>query len=407
MKMVTTFRRKCLSVGIIAVLCVIYYVSTWQSPSLHRQFGDKSVVLSNQIRAVQPHSEHSQLSTHIRLTIGNTTQTPPSERGVNVKKRIIILTTRRSGSSFVGQLFNEHPDMAYLFEPMQLIKFRVTLLELRVDVIRSYMKKIFGCAYSDALHDVKELPMRSSLLSHFVCASFLRHWKQGYDRYCTEADIKMAELVCRQARYVAVKTIRIYSPQLPLVHEYLQERVQIIHLHRDPRGVMSSRITIDQFKARQQRTVYIQKNLKSLVRKASTHCKRIRDAVERIAAWVSADPSLKQFYHVFRYEDFAYHPEARTKALYSSLGVELHSNVLAWIKKATVNNRGKAHLFYSTSRNSTQTAEAWRHKLPFDYVHAIQQLPNCQYVIRKLGYEFARSPEMLHNISLSLVREFG
>ena len=403
----STFRRKCLSISIIGVVCVIYYVSTWQSSPLHSQFGDKSVVLSNQIRAVQRLTEHSLISTHIRLTVGNTTQTPPPEHSVSDKKRIIILTTRRSGSSFVGQLFNEHPDMAYLFEPMQLIKFNGTLADLSVDVIRSYMKKIFGCAYSDALHDAKELPMRASFLSHFVCASFLRHWKQGYGRYCTEADIKLAEFVCQQARYVAVKTIRIYAQQLPLVQEYLQERVQIIHLHRDPRGVMSSRITIDQFKARQQRTVYIQKNLKLLVRKASTHCKRIRDAVEKISAWMSADPSLKQFYQVARYEDFAYHPEARTKALYASLGVELHSNVLAWIKKATVNNRGNAHLFYSTSRNSTQTAEAWRYKLPFYYVHAIQQLPNCQYVIRKLGYEFARSPQMLQNISLSLVREFG
>ncbi|KAK2189778.1 hypothetical protein NP493_97g01001 [Ridgeia piscesae] len=402
----TTCRRKYLSVTIVGVLCIVYYVSTWQSSRLHRPFGDKSVVLSNQIRAVQPLSEHSLTSKHVRRTVDNTTQTPPSERGVS-DKRIIILTTRRSGSSFVGQLFNEHPDIAYLFEPMQLIKFGGTLADLSVDVIRSYMKKIFSCAYSDALHDVKELPMRASFLSHFVCASFLRHWKQGHGRYCTEADIKLAEFICRLSKYVAVKTIRIYAKQLPLVQEYLRERVQIIHLHRDPRGVMSSRITIDQFKARQQRTVYIQKNVNTLVRKASTHCRRVRDAVERIAAWTSVEPSLKQFYHVVRYEDFAYHPEARTKALYASLGVELHSNVLAWIRKATVNNTSNGHLFYSTSRNSTQTAEAWRHKLPFYYVHAIQQLPNCQYVIRKLGYEFARSQEMLHNTSLSLVREFG
>lgn len=404
MKIMATCRRKFLGLSIVGVISLIYYISTWQSSSLHFPAGDASVVLANHIQAVPTLNKHKLIFKHVWRTVGNITMTKPPELGVG-KMRIVVLTTRRSGSSFVGQLLNEHPDIAYLFEPMQLIKSNDTWAEISIDVIKNYMKKMFSCAFSDALHDVKEVPVRESFLSPFVCSSFLRHWNQGYDRHCTGVDIKRAEFICTQARHVAIKVIRIYPLQLPLVKEYLQEKVQIIHLLRDPRGVMSSRITIDQFKAKQQRSMYILKNLNTLVRKAAYHCRRVRDALERLASWTAADSSLSQFYRLVRYEDFAYHPEARTRTLYSSLGLELHKNVLAWIRKATNSNRAYGRRFYSTSRNSTQTAEAWRNKLPFHYVRAVQELPNCQYVMQRLGYDFAKSQEMLQNSSLSLVRK--
>ena len=35
--------------------------------------------------------------------------------------RILIMTHHRSGSSFTGQLFNQHPDVFYMYEPLKIV----------------------------------------------------------------------------------------------------------------------------------------------------------------------------------------------------------------------------------------------------------------------------------------------
>ncbi|MEG7523238.1 MAG: hypothetical protein M3H12_09075, partial [Chromatiales bacterium] len=63
--------------------------------------------------------------------------------------------------------------------------------------------------------------------------------------------------MCKQTQYIAMKVIRMSPLQLVLVRKYLREEVQIIHLFRDPRGVISSRIVIDQHSAKQDLNIYI------------------------------------------------------------------------------------------------------------------------------------------------------
>ena len=393
-------RRQFVGLSIVGVISIVYYISTLQPTTLHLRFDDTSFVLDNHV-----HDRQTLIAKHTRRTDVNITTTRPNVQGGS-KKPILVLTTRRSGSSFIGQLLNEHPDVAYLFEPLQVIKTNDSLADISLSSINSYIKKLFSCAFTDALRDVEELPVYERMLSIPACTIFLRHWKQGtHDYHCWTGHIKRVQFMCRHTRYVAIKVIRIYPAQLVLIKKFLQEEIQIVHLLRDPRGVISSRITIDQYKAKQQRSAYIRENFDVLVGKASYHCKRVRDALVRLASWKAADPSFNDFYHLVRYEDFAYHPEDMARALYSSLGMSLHNNVLAWLREATTKrNKAVGRNFYSTSRNSTQTAEAWRNKLPFYFVSAMQELPNCQYVMRRLGYESAKSQEMLRNSSLSLVR---
>ena len=40
------------------------------------------------------------------------------------KKKFLIYTRYRSGSSFVGELFNHHPDNYYMFEPLKLLSLQ-------------------------------------------------------------------------------------------------------------------------------------------------------------------------------------------------------------------------------------------------------------------------------------------
>ena len=388
-----------LGLSIVGVIGIVYHISTLQLTTLHLPL-DEAIVLANHVHAVPAHSNNTITAKHIIRYGGNISTTRPKVQGSGNK--ILVLTKHRSGSTFIGQLLNEHPGIAYLFEPLRLMSNSLnTSARISVASIDSYMKKLFSCAFTDALHDVQK-PQR--FISSFACATFTRHWNKR-PRICSIDDLERVQLACKQARYVAIKVIRIYPEQLVLIKKFLQEEMQIVHLLREPRGVISSRITIVQYKANQQRSAYIRENFDVLVGKASNHCKSVRDTFVMLASWKAADPSFNDFYLLVRYEDLAYHPEDMARTLYSSLGISLHKNVLAWLRKATTTTEAVGHDFYSTSRNSMETAEAWRNKLPFYFVRAMQELPHCQYIMRRLGYEFAKSETMLHNRYFSLVQK--
>ena len=90
-----------------------------------------------------------------------------------------------------------------------------------------------------------------------------------------------------------------------------------------------------------------------------------------------------------------------TEYLFSNIDLKLHRNVIEWLRTATTSS--KPDKVYSSIRNSTATAEAWRNRLPFHFVRAMQELPDCQFVMRRLGYEFAETETRHLNRSVSLV----
>ena len=368
---------------------VINYSSKWQ-PVVSYNIGAN--LFSNDNTTAVP----SQNNNEIKLNRNSQTVNARPKTHNGDKKKIIVLTTMRSGSSFIGRIFHEHPDICYLFEPLQLVLDNNNILDNN-DRLNSFVQKLFSCAFTDALYDAEVLPSHDPYLTYRPCTTFLRYTDPRHNKECRRTDIERIEPLCRQARHVAMKLVRVVPSQLALIKEYLKEEVQIVHLNRDPRGVISSRIML--CKRKQQLSTYILLNFDKSVKKASDHCTRIRDAIVRLALWTAVEPSLSKFYHLIRYEDFAYHPQAMTKYLFSNIGLKLHRNVTEWLRTATTSSKS----VNCTTRNSTATAEAWRNKLPFHFVRAMQELPECQFVMRRLGYEFAETETMLLNRSVSLV----
>ena len=387
-----------ISVGfsVVSIVGVVFYITTLQRSALI--WSPDVATTEVPKHTITDRNEHQAAVQSITRTGDDVT---PAMLKVRDKKKILLLTTRRSGSSFVGQLLNEHPDITYLFEPLQLIASNQSSAYVGTRLVNNHLKKMFSCAFTSVLRNDDQQPARKSL-SHAECVTFLRHNQSAHD--CSVEDIRRVERICKQPnKHVAIKVIRIYQRQLSLVENFMREQGLVVHLVRDPRGVVSSRITIEQIKAKRQRSEFIPANYDALVRKAKSHCKRVRDALVRISSWTAATPSFNQLYHLVRYEDFAYHPESMTSNLYYFIGMSVHKDVVSWLRKATRVDAGNK--MYSTVRNSTRTAEAWRYKLPFYFVTAIQKLPDCQYVMHRLGYLVARSEPMLLDKSLSLITE--
>ncbi|XP_029780080.1 carbohydrate sulfotransferase 6 [Suricata suricatta] len=110
---------------------------------------------------------------------------PPSPAGGKERVHVLVLSSWRSGSSFVGQLFSQHPDVFYLMEPAwhvwtTLPQGSAPALHMAV---RDLVRSVFLCDMDvfDAylpwrrnLSDLFQFAVSRALCSPPACAAFPR-----------------------------------------------------------------------------------------------------------------------------------------------------------------------------------------------------------------------------------------
>ena len=115
------------------------------------------------------------------------------------------------------------------------------------------------------------------------------------------------------------------------------------------------------------------------------------------------DAIMKDRYVRVRYEDIATDPVRWARLLYRFAGMgDVPVEVFRWIQENTRDNtREEARDTYSTHRNSSATAQAWRHNLDFPVVNEIQRY--CVDVLSEAGYVEVREANQLQSNNHSLV----
>ena len=126
---------------------------------------------------------------------------------------------------------------------------------------------------TDALYNAEVLPGHDPYLTYRPCSIFLRCIDERHNRRCRLTDIERIEVVCRQARYVAMKVVRVFPSQLALFKKYSKEEVRIIHLNREPSGSSVPE------KGKQYLSKYIHRSFERIIKKASKHFTRIRGTI--------------------------------------------------------------------------------------------------------------------------------
>lgn len=217
---------------------------------------------------------------------------------------------------------------------------------------------------------------------------------------CQILNLTLASRVCRSKSHVSIKTVRI--PQvsdLRLLTEDPRLDLRIIHLVRDPRAILASRIAAftGQFiawkiwNATDKQPHYVD------LTQISRTC---QDMEYSVNIGLKKPTWLHGRYLLVRYEDLALNPEAKAKEIYKFLDVEIDNKVLTWISQNT-NATSSTKSKYSTSRDSKTTPESWRLHLGFDIVKTLQTL--CNKTLALLGYKIVQSEVELRNIRNSLV----
>ncbi|XP_069875554.1 carbohydrate sulfotransferase 6-like [Dipodomys merriami] len=349
---------------------------------------------------------------------------PSSPAGGPERVHVLVLSSWRSGSSFVGQLFSQHPDVFYLMEPAwhvwaALSQGSAAALQMAV---RDLVRSVFLCdmdvfeaylPWRRNLSDLFQWAVSRALCSPPACGAFPRgaiSSEAVCKPLCARQPFAAVREACRTYSHVVLKEVRFFDLRAlqPLLTDPALN-LRLVHLVRDPRAVFRSREQTAKALARDNGIVLgtngtwveADPRLRVVTEVCRSHV-RIADAALR-----KPPPFLRGRYLLVRFEDLARDPLTEIRALYAFAGLSLTPELQAWIHNITHGSGpgARREAFKTTSRDARNVSQAWRHELPFAKIRRVQEL--CAGALQALGYRPVFSEREQRDLALDLVLPRG
>ncbi|XP_031141399.1 carbohydrate sulfotransferase 6 [Sander lucioperca] len=337
----------------------------------------------------------------------------------NGKVHILLLSSWRSGSSFVGQVFSQHPSVFYLMEPAWHVWTKLQKPGARAlrMAVRDLLRSVFQCdlsvmeAYLPEQHNVSSLFMWShsrALCSPPACPLTPRNQFSNQTRCfqrCDARGLQAVEDACGTYSHVVLKEVRFF--ELESLYPLLQDPsldLRIIHLVRDPRAVVRSReesakaFVSDNAVVLEQRSIPAAEVQYQVMQEICRSHVRINER-----AILKPPPFLKGRYKMVRYEDVARNPLEEISAMYDFVGLEMTRQLEEWIYRVT-HGKGKGsrkEAFKITSRNAADVSQAWRTTMPHNKVRRIQEV--CKGAMSLLGYRTVNSEKEQKRLDIDVL----
>lgn len=292
--------------------------------------------------------------------------------------RNIIVTTWRSGSTFLGAILNSMPGNYHHFEP--LVNYGITVVRgPPYDEQAIYqLKQLLHCNYSN-LNEYVNFGAKHK----FVYSYNTRLWNYCYlhpghpnktrmiqrqpddPRFCSNANFLSS--FCRLFPLQSMKILRL---RLALAEQLLEDptlNVRIVFLVRDPRAMMSSR-------------------------KQCSWCSGNPDCEhtatvcgDLVFDYYTAKKFQTKYPHRFkvvRYEELSLQPFKLTEEILKFYGLPFDQMVVKYLESHTKQNIGN---IYSTFRDSSSTPFRWMYNLTYKEIDEIQS--NCSNAMELWGYK--------------------
>lgn len=318
---------------------------------------------------------------------------------------IIVLAFPRSGSTFLGEIFNHHPAVFYLFEPIgqvQTLFNQNSILEF--DFLSPYYQNIVFKAFED----INNCKFASDIYTRFVSWQNNRHrlalgsplcFRNGTSTVCEKLNTRQFEYICKNN--YTVLAAKILTPRLlnspgewnknlfDSCSSSGERECKIIHLVRDPRAVVDSLKELTFFKTSRDPT-----------RELSWYVEKVCHQME---SDIKIGKLMKAFspdgYKLIRFEDLARNPLRVVNGLYKFTGIKMLDTIEKWLQETTRIKRGNA---FSTSRNSQQVVSNWRTKMSPASVQIVEKY--CGRLMGQLNYELTgMSPKKQLDLNISLI----
>ncbi|XP_007887493.1 carbohydrate sulfotransferase 6 [Callorhinchus milii] len=345
------------------------------------------------------------------------TQTEARENKVH----ILILSSWRSGSSFVGQVFSQHPDVFYLMEPawhvwVNMYQNSAKILQMAVrDLVRSTFlcdMSVFNVYMPEhkLISNLFQWDVSRALCSPPACDHYQRTDLTNYltcKKHCNSSSFFKVEESCKTYSHVVLKEVRFFD--LSALYPLLTDpslNLKIIHLVRDPRAVIKSRdksvaallrdnaIILDtKGKAIDSKNAELS-NYQAMMEICRSHIQIHESATKK------APDFLKKRYMMIRYEDLVKDPLSEISELYKFAELNLTAKLRSWIYNIT-HGEGTGSAFKITPRNAKNLSQAWRTVMPFANVLKVQDV--CRGAMNVLGYRLVESEHEQKFLALDLV----
>lgn len=328
------------------------------------------------------------------------------------RRGVLIYAPTRSGSTFLGEFFNQHPSVYYLFEPLHSINHTSPN---STAVSKSVLSDLFHCNYSripeiykESVNDVYSncrsnvcFFTRSKFLWRNTELCKLKHPRCAVKKFSTPVLSK----VCRQSLLIGVKAVRFPSLAhlVPMLNSETLN-LKVIQLIRDPRAVVPSRIKMA--KGSNNLTVSFSKALCDQYIRDWLYFK---SCIDDRSPWSLTNDTSSEMcdettrnlwrhkYMRLSHEYISENPKDAMKKVYEFAGLNIDSDVFAWLKSTTNAKPKEERLFFGTKRNSQHLLKAWRLQQNFSDVEEVQNY--CGEIMERYGYISAISKEHLRNVS--------
>uniref|UniRef100_UPI00398F5EDD carbohydrate sulfotransferase 2-like n=1 Tax=Pristiophorus japonicus TaxID=55135 RepID=UPI00398F5EDD len=357
-------------------------------------------------------------------------QIPPGDP----TRRVYLLTTWRSGSSLVGELFNQHPDVFYHFEPawhawQALYPGDAESLQ---GAVRDVLRGLYRCDLSvlqlyhprpakggadEALttRDLFYASRNKVVCSRPQCPACHKDRVEMVNedickRDCPPQSLERLQAECPKYGAVVIKGVRILDLGVlqPLIEEL---GLKVVHLVRDPRAVGSSRL--------RSRHGLIRENLQVLRRLHERRQPPVArlppdlnavGALEVLCAGLNRSlalarrPPYRDNYLLLRFEDLLARPLHSLRRLYAFAGLRVTRELEGFLLGLSGGRRhNQSEPFAVSARDAGLVASGWRGQLGMETVEKVQGF--CGGAMRQLGYQMVKDRAQLLDMNVSLLSE--
>ena len=317
----------------------------------------------------------------------------PSKRPTKEKTNVLILAQGRSGSSFLGQIFNSHQEVFYIYEP--LITFQLTTVrdsKLYEQSTMRLLRDIFSCRFNqqrEFLSFMSNMPLNrfsSRALTSPYCKNLTSARENRTYMHCQDLDPLITSLSCVVHKHIVVKVLlHRLLPLLdvdklaPLFNS--SSKLKIIHLMRDPRAVIASMDRVG-WTLNNDVVNTATKDFSLFKTFARKFC---YDMVRSLSFALSAEAKFPHNYKLIRYEDLVRSPYKLATELFDFAAFPISDHVYEFLANSTnSHDRRSVHEYATFRSNASLLVDSWRRHLGLDAVRAIENY--CWPVLEILRY---------------------
>lgn len=367
----------------VGIFTVVVTVVVLLSITAYRSCFDGSLQpFSNQIQEIRADIQDGTDSPKQSQQENSNVQTSSGNSSVSETERrlVIIATESRSGSTWLGTIFQMIPDLMYVFEP----------LDPRHASSMGYPQASHDPLDKEQLSEESKLKVLSSLctckfrtIQAFGKAVITRE-KSSHTSYNLHEEVQKGrehmEEFCSNFDIIMPKCIRLTDLSiLKRLPEFGCTNYQVVHLIRDPRAVIRSRmVTFHELYSGNGQKIPVNEMSDDMIYDAAADL--CSHGVKNGA--MGKEPWLKDRYLRVRYQDMVDKPYDKVEELYKFVSKPVTEKVTSFVD--TSMNGEKASSNFNVIKDSKAVSEKWR-SMDVEKIRIIERA--CGEFLRTFGYD--------------------